>query len=46
MAGKLVAFDDDTLHRLQELGRNCMATFKSLQTAFADLLKRYNVPSA
>jgi len=45
MAGKLVALDDDTLHRLQELGRNRMATFQELaDEAFADLLKKHNVP--
>lgn len=45
MPGKLIAFDEDTLHRLNELGRNRMATFQELaDEAFADLLKKHNVP--
>lgn len=45
MPGKLIAIDEDTLHRLTELGRNRMATFQELaDEAFADLLKKHNVP--
>jgi hypothetical protein len=45
MPGKIVAFDDDTLFRLNELGRNRMATFQELaDEAFADLLKKHGVP--
>lgn len=45
MPGKIVSFDDDTLFRLNELGRNRMATFQELaDEAFADLLKKHGVP--
>jgi hypothetical protein len=45
MPGKLVAFDEDTLSKLNELGRDRMATFQELaDEAFADLLKKHNVP--
>jgi hypothetical protein len=45
MPGKIVAFDDDTLFRLNELGRNRMATFQELaDEAFADLLKKHGIP--
>lgn len=45
MPGKLIAFDEDTLNKLMELGRNRMATFQELaDEAFADLLKKHNVP--
>ncbi len=45
MPGKLVAFDEDTLNRLTQLGRNTMATFQELaDEAFADLLSKHNVP--
>ncbi len=45
MPGKLVAFDEDTLNKLNELGRDRMATFQELaDEAFADLLKKYGVP--
>ncbi len=45
MPGKLVAFDEDTLSRLTELGRSRMATFQELaDEAFADLLRKHNVP--
>jgi hypothetical protein len=45
MPGKLVAFDEDTLNKLNELGRDRMATFQELaDEAFADLLKKHGVP--
>ncbi len=45
MPGKIVSFDDDTLFRLNELGRNRMATFQELaDEAFADPLKKHGVP--
>ncbi len=45
MPGKLIAFDEDTLGKLNELGRSRMATFQELaDEAFADLLKKHNVP--
>ncbi|MGB3042213.1 MAG: hypothetical protein WBF99_08495 [Xanthobacteraceae bacterium] len=45
MPGKIVSFDDDTLFRLNELGRNRMATFQELaDEAFTDLLKKHGVP--
>ncbi len=45
MLGKIVAFDDDTLFRLNELGRNRMATFQELaDEAFTDLLNKHGVP--
>lgn len=45
MPGKLIAFDEDTLNKLNELGRSRMATFQELaDEAFADLLKKHKVP--
>ena len=45
MPGKLIAFDEDTLSKLNELGRSRMATFQELaDEAFADLLQKHNVP--
>ena len=45
MPGKLIAFDEDTLGKLNELARSRMATFQELaDEAFADLLKKHNVP--
>ena len=42
---KLIAFDDDTLDKLKELGRNRMATLQELaDEAFADLLKKHGIP--
>jgi hypothetical protein len=42
---KLIAFDDDTLDKLTQLGRDRMATFQELaDEAFADLLKKHGVP--
>ena len=45
MPGKLIAFDEDTLSKLNELGRSRMATFQELaDEAFVDLLKKHKVP--
>jgi hypothetical protein len=45
LPGKLIAFDEDTLTKLNELGRDRMATFQELaDEAFADLLKKHGVP--
>lgn len=45
MPGKLIALDEDTLNKLNELGRDRMATFQELaDEAFADLLKKHGVP--
>ncbi|RYX98431.1 MAG: hypothetical protein EON84_04225 [Bradyrhizobiaceae bacterium] len=42
---KLIAFDDDMLDKLTQLGRNRMATTQELaDEAFADLLKKHGVP--
>jgi hypothetical protein len=42
---KLIAFDDDTLDKLTQLGRDRMATFQELaDEAFADLLKKHGIP--
>jgi hypothetical protein len=42
---KLIAFDDETRAALTLLGRNRMATLQELaDEAFADLLKKHNVP--
>ena len=42
---KLIAFDDETLSALTQLGRNRMATIQDLaDEAFADLLKKHGVP--
>lgn len=45
MPGKLIALDDDTLSKLNALGRDRMATFQELaDEAFADLLKKHGIP--
>jgi hypothetical protein len=42
---KLIAFDDDTFHKLRQLARDRMATFQELaDEAFADLLKKHGIP--
>ncbi len=42
---KLIGFDDDTLDKLVQLGRDRMATIQELaDEAFADLLKKHGVP--
>lgn len=42
---KLIAFDDETLTALTQLGRDRMATLQELaDEAFADLLKKHGVP--
>lgn len=43
---KLIAFDDDTISKLTQLGRDRMATTQELaDEAFADLLKKHGVPT-
>lgn len=45
MPRKLIAFDDETMSALTQLGRNRMATIQDLaDEAFADLLKKHGVP--
>jgi hypothetical protein len=42
---KLIAFDDDTFHKLTRLARDRMATFQELaDEAFADLLRKHGIP--
>jgi hypothetical protein len=42
---KLIAFDDDTLDKLKQMGRNRMATLQELaDEAFADLLRKHRIP--
>jgi hypothetical protein len=42
---KLIEFDDDTLDKLKQLGRDRMATVQELaDEAFADLLKKHGIP--
>jgi hypothetical protein len=42
---KLIAFDDETMAALTQLGRDRMATLQDLaDEAFADLLKKHGVP--
>ena len=42
---KLIAFDDDTLHKLTQLARDRMGTFQELaDEAFADLLSKHGIP--
>jgi hypothetical protein len=42
---KLIAFDDETLVQLEQLGHDRMATLQELaDEAFADLLKKHGVP--
>jgi hypothetical protein len=43
---KLIAFDDETLTALTQLGRDRLATIQDLaDEAFADLLKKHGVPA-
>jgi hypothetical protein len=43
---KLIAFDDDTFHKLRELGRDRTATIQELaDEAFADVLKKHGIPA-
>lgn len=45
MVRKLIAFDEDTLDKLTQLGRDRMATIQELaDEAFADLLRKHGVP--
>jgi hypothetical protein len=45
MSRKLIAFDDETLAALTQLGRDRMATLQDLaDEAFADLLKKHGIP--
>ena len=45
MPRKLIAFDDETMAALTQLGRDRMATLQDLaDEAFADLLKKHDVP--
>ena len=42
---KLISFDEDTLDKLTQLGRDRMATLQELaDEAFADLFKKHGVP--
>jgi non-homologous end joining protein Ku len=42
---KLIAFDDDTLEKLTQLGRDRMGTLQELaDEAFADLLRKHGIP--
>ncbi|OPH84291.1 hypothetical protein [Nitrobacter vulgaris] len=42
---KLIAFDDETMTALTQLGHSRMATLQDLaDEAFADLLKKHGVP--
>jgi hypothetical protein len=42
---KLIAFDEDTLDKLTQLGRDRMATIQELaDEAFADLLRKHDIP--
>jgi hypothetical protein len=42
---KLIGFDDDTLDKLKQLGRDRMATIQELaDEAFADLLRKHGIP--
>jgi hypothetical protein len=43
---KLIAFDDDTLGKLTQLGRDRTATLQEFaDEAFADLLRKHGVPA-
>jgi hypothetical protein len=45
MPKKLIAFDDDTLDKLTQLGRDRMGTLQELaDEAFADLLRKHGIP--
>ena len=42
---KLIAFDEDTFHKLTQLSRDRMATIQELaDEAFADVLKKHGIP--
>jgi hypothetical protein len=42
---KLIAFDEDTFHKLTQLGRDRMATIQELaDEAFADMLRKHGIP--
>jgi hypothetical protein len=42
---KLIAFDDDPLDKLNQIGRNRMETLQELaDEAFADLLRKHGIP--
>jgi len=42
---KLIAFDDDTFHKLTQLGRDRMATIQELaDEAFEGVLRKHGVP--
>lgn len=42
---KLIEFDDETFHQLQQLGRDRMATLQELvDEAVADLFQKHGVP--
>jgi hypothetical protein len=42
---KLIDFDEETLDKLTQLGRDRMATLQELaDEAFADLLKKHGIP--
>jgi hypothetical protein len=45
MARKLIAFDEDTIGKLTQLGRDRMTTLQELaDEAFADLLRKHGIP--
>jgi non-homologous end joining protein Ku len=45
MPKKLITFDDDTLDKLTQLGRDRMGTLQELaDEAFADLLRKHGIP--
>lgn len=45
MTRKLIAFDEETMQALKQLGRDRMASLQDLaDEAFADLLKKHGVP--
>jgi hypothetical protein len=45
MPNKLIAFDDDTLDKLTQLGRDRMGTLQELaDEAFVDLLRKHGIP--
>jgi hypothetical protein len=45
MSRKLIAFDDETIAALTQLGRDRMASLQDLaDEAFADLLRKHGVP--
>jgi hypothetical protein len=45
MPKKLIAFDEDTLDKLSQLGRDRMGTLQELaDEAFTDLLRKHGIP--